>query len=54
MKLEKLESTAKYQQSKISILNLWMNIENSCPNLNFTVENNTGNLQKIKLFTFQT
>ena len=39
----------KTNSQKIPILNLWMNWENFCPNLRFTVENKIGNLHKIRL-----
>ena len=37
----------------IPILNLWMHWENFCPILRFTVENQIGNLYKLRLLTFQ-
>ena len=39
---------------KNPLSNLWMNWEELCPNLSFTVENNTDNLHEISLFTYQT
>ena len=38
--------TAQEQHLKIQILNLWMNWEKLCPNLNFAVENKMMNLHK--------
>ena len=49
-----VEVQPKTNTQKIPILNLWMNWENSCPNLILAVENKIGNLRKIRLFTFQT
>ena len=49
-----VEVQPKTNTQKIPILNLWMNWENSCPNLSLAVENKIGNLHKIRLFTFQT
>ena len=48
-----LEVQPKTNTQKIPILNLWTNWEN-CFNLNFTVENKTGNLHEIRHLTFQT
>ena len=48
-----LEVQPKTSTQKISNLNMWMNWENVCPNLSFTVENQIGNLHKISLLTFQ-
>ena len=44
-----LEVQPKTNTKKIPSLNLWMNWENFCPNLSFTVENKIGNLHKIRL-----
>ena len=49
-----MEVHPKTNTKEIPILNVWMNLENPCPNLNFTVENKIGSLYKIRLFTFQT
>ena len=49
-----VEVQPKTNTQKIPVLNLWMNWENSCPNLSLAVENKIGNLHKIRLFTFQT
>ena len=38
--------TAQDQHFKIRILNLWMNWENVCPNLSFTVQNKMVNSRK--------
>ena len=38
--------TAPDQHFKLQMLNLWMNWENVCPNLNFSVENKMGNSHK--------
>ena len=38
--------TAQGQHLKIQILNLWMNWEKLCPNLNFAVENKMVTLHK--------
>ena len=38
--------TAPGQHFKILILNLWMSLENLCPNLSFTVENKMENSHK--------
>ena len=35
-------------------LNPWMNLEKLCPNLCLAVENEIGNLHKIRLITFHT
>ena len=40
------EVQPKISTQKIPILNLWMNWENFCPNLRFTVENKIGNYTK--------
>ena len=37
---------AKDHHFQIQSLNLWMNWENKCPNLSFTVENKMGNSHK--------
>ena len=47
-------STAQDQHFKIQILKLWMNWENLCPNLSFTVENKMENSHKERMVTFQT
>ena len=49
-----LDVQPKANIQKIPILNLWMNWQNVCPNLSFTVEIWEGNLYKIRLLTFQT
>ena len=49
-----LKVQPKTNTKKIPILNLWMNWENFCPNLSFTVENKIGNLHKISLLIIQT
>ena len=49
-----LEVRPKTNTQKFPILNLWMNWENVCPNLSFTVKNKISNLHKIRLLTFQT
>ena len=49
---EKRATTSQEQYSKISFLNLWMNLEKLCPNLSFNVENEIGNLHGIRLLTF--
>ena len=54
MNWEKLEVQPKANTQKIPILNLWMNLENLCPNLSSPVENKIGHLHKISLPTFQT
>ena len=51
---ENLEVKPKTNTQKIPILNLWMNWENICPNLSFTVANKIGSLHKIRPFIFQT
>ena len=48
------EVQPKTNTQKMPILNLWINWENVCPNIRFTVENKISNLHKIRLFTFQT
>ena len=48
-----LEVQPKTNTQKIPIWNLWRNLENICPYLNFAAENKIGNLHKIRLFTFQ-
>ena len=44
--LYELEKASQDQRFKIQISNLWMNWENSCPNLSFTVEKKMGNSRK--------
>ena len=46
--------TAQHQHFEIELLNLWMNWENLCPNLGFTVEKTMGNSRKIGWSHFKT
>ena len=52
--IRKDQRQPKTNTQKITNLDLWINWQNVCPNLSFTVENKIGNLHKIRLFTFQT
>ena len=48
------ESKGLDQHSNIAIVNLWIDWENLCPNLSYTVENKASNSHKKKLITFHT
>ena len=52
--IRKDQRQPRINTQKITILDLWINWQNVCPNLSFTVENKIGNLHKIRLLTFQT
>ena len=44
--------TAQDRHFRIQILNIWMNCENLCPNLNFTLENKMRSSHEERMATF--